>query len=163
MVFVFCFLKVKKWFLPGCTASYFFPWSGHSWLIICIIAFTWYILCIPRIEANVFFYIIFSRRSVRISKYNLSTSGLIIDLILFEHTIGDHTEMSKLLESYSVDSLSSKVDKSSLGMIIGSWTYALSLSDVAQLQLCDMPSFFDCVMDKFYGKKPWICLIGIFR
>lgn len=54
------------------------------------------------------------------SKYNLSTSGLIIDLILFEHTIGDHTEMSKLLESYSVDSLSSKVDKSSLGMIIGS-------------------------------------------
>ena len=57
--------------------------------------------------------------SDRIVKFNFSISGLIIDLILFERGHGDLTDMSKLLEGFSVDSSSSKEDKSSLGMMIG--------------------------------------------
>jgi hypothetical protein len=46
------------------------------------------------------------------------------------------------LEGFSVDSSSSKQDKSSIGMMIG------SLTTTAELHLYDIP-FFDSVVDKF--------------
>jgi hypothetical protein len=64
------------------------------------------------------------------------------DLILFERSLIDHTGMSQQLESFSVDSSSSKQDKSSIGIMIG------SLTTTAELHLYDMP-FFDSVVDKF--------------
>ena len=93
-----------------------------SWFNICMFVFSWYILCIPCVKRRVFFYIIFLR-SVRIFKSNISTSGLLIDLILFERALGNHTDMSKLMEGFSVDSSSSKVCTFSLGMMMGSWKY----------------------------------------
>jgi hypothetical protein len=50
--------------------------------------------------------------------------------------------MSQQLEGFFVDSSSSKQDKSSIGMMIG------SLTTTAELHLHDMP-FFDSVVDKF--------------
>jgi hypothetical protein len=64
------------------------------------------------------------------------------DLILFERSLIDHTGMSQQLEGFFVDSSSSKQDKSSIGMMIG------SLTTTAELHLHDMP-FFDSVVDKF--------------
>jgi hypothetical protein len=64
-------------------------------------------------------------------------------LILFKRSLIDHTGMSQLLEGFSVDSSSSKQDKSSLGMTIGCCKYS-SLTTTAELHI----PLFDSVMDK---------------
>jgi hypothetical protein len=60
-----------------------------------------------------------SWRSDRIFKSNVAISGLIIDWLLLEYALGDLTDMSQLLDGFSVDSSSSKQEKSSFGMMIG--------------------------------------------